>query len=526
MDLPHAPLPRTVPALLRRAAAVHPDATALIDPDRDERVSWSALDRLSDDRARALREHGVGPDCVVVLASVPSVEAYIWIHAILKSGAVLAPLHLQFTPGEVAHYLGLLGREFGLVYVVDQPFTPQLAEASEPRARFSFTVESASTSWPALRDAVDPSAPLPELGPEDPAWVIATSGSTSFPKPVLVPHRAAVHIGESVVSMFDLHVRDTMVQLVPLFHSAGLSSFVVGQSITGAATIPMARFDPSTTLDLIERHRIRVLAGIDTHIARIVGLPDFHRGRFASVEHVFYLGNRRFYDILEDLGVRRISTLYGMTEGAIVACTPLEVTDREVRKWSVGVVRPAIDVKIVDPTTRARVPEGEVGEICFRGENLFLRYVGMPDATARAFDDDGFFMSGDLGFEKGGFLYYQGRSKNMVKSGGENVSELEVEDALTACAPGIRQIAVVGAPDDEFGEIVCAFIEWDGEPLSLEHLRDRGRERLAGFKLPRRVITVEPGAWPVVGPGKIDKAALRQYATDRTRTTLERHRAS
>ena len=184
---------------------------------------------------------------------------------------------------------------------------------------------------------------------------------------------------------------------------------------------------------------------------------------------------------------------------------------------------PGIDVRILDPETGRECKPDEPGEICFRGWCLFIEYLGMPDEMEKSFDADGFFHSGDYGWlDEDGILYYRGRYKMMIKTGGENVAQREVEIFLEDTLSYLRHAEVVGVPDETWGEAVCAFVEYtDGKERSREEMRALCKGKIANFKIPQYFITVPPGEWPMLGSGRMDKPGLQRRALELLGRKLE-----
>lgn len=232
-------------------------------------------------------------------------------------------------------------------------------------------------------------------------------------------------------------------------------------------------------------------------------------------------GMSGYYDQLRAWGLETIFTFYGMSEGYITTAMPPHEGDIELRRTTQGVPLKNVPLRIVDPETGQELPEGGIGEIQYAGPSLMLRYIGMPEETAKTILDDGYIRSGDRGYLKDGHLYFLGRYKFVIKSGGENVSEAEVEKFLAMNVPGIEAVIVVGVDDKKYGEIVCACIEWKpNQEMDLGSIRNLCRGRLSGFKMPRRLEVIRNSEWPRTASGKVDRLTLKAMANERA--TAER----
>jgi fatty-acyl-CoA synthase len=504
----------TITSVLAAAASRWGERPAILSDSGQTLSTWAELDTRAWKIAAGLTAAGIGRGDAVAVAEPQTPETLALIHGILRSGAAVALLNLQYTDRENVAYLGLVERDFSLAFAASDPASARFPQELSHHRHLTTSLTGGDAGWLLLdQPEAAGSATAVPIAPTDPAWIIATSGSTGTPKPTIVSHRAAVHAGESSVSALGLTEHDRILGMMPLFHAGGLTHSTMMTTLSGASLVPLPVFDPASAARIVPACSVTVMAAFDTLFQKIGALPDFEPAIMRSLRAVTLAGSRKYFDVLQGWGVSTISQFYGMTEGVIVSFVSPEITDDDVRKWSNGLVAPGVEVRIVDPDTGESLPDGQGGEICFKGPNLCLGYAGLPELAAQSVDADGFFHSGDRGHLRGGALYFQGRYKNVVKSGGENVSELEVEDFLGATIPEIRTVAVVGAPDEVFTEAVCAFVEWQpGAELTLQELRELCRGQLAGFKIPRRLFPVRPGAWPLLASGKLDKAGLRATA--------------
>ncbi|MBI5968345.1 MAG: acyl--CoA ligase, partial [Deltaproteobacteria bacterium] len=345
-----------------------------------------------------------------------------------------------------------------------------------------------------------------------------TSGSTAFPKGALRNHRSLIGIAHYLIDEA-LHISevDRLLSYFPFYHIAGCVYLVLGAHLKGSTLYLMEAFEPEEALRLVDQEKITFLGGFETHFNLLINHPHFRKYDVTSARKVLLATGPEWYDRVREAGMGSevLAHHYGFTEGTGVV-VPHEEKDYAKRKYTNGKPFPGIEVKIVDPETGSKKAPGEAGEICLRGWTLFQGYYKMPEETRRSMDEEGFFHTGDYGwFDEEGFLYYRGRYKMMIKTGGENVSEKEVEVVLEEHRD-IKAVQVVGVPDPLWGEAVTAVIEVKpGKILHKEDLVNFCRGKLAGFKIPKNVVFIQAHEWPVTPTGKIIKADLKKLAAER-----------
>jgi len=375
-----------------------------------------------------------------------------------------------------------------------------------------------------LEAVLDPGAPMPEaaIAPDQDALILYTSGTTGRPKGAVSTHRAIL----SALIAFGCRaaVNSAMsppraphpyppcfILTVPLFHVTGLVPVMLSCFASGLELVMMYRWSPERALELIERERVTHFVGVPTMAWDLLESPDFAHRDTSSLQNVGGGGApappELVHRIDRSFARGRPTIGYGMTETN--AYGPQNSGDDYVqRPRSAGRVVPIMEIRVVDEQGR-EVPTGEIGEICFRGANLFRGYWGRADATAEAFAD-GWFRSGDLGrFDAEGFLTIEDRKKDMVLRGGENVYSAEVEAALYE-HPGVHEAAVFGVPHERLGEeVAAAVVPKSGALLAEAELRAHVAERLAAFKVPT-VWAIRADRLPRTATGKILKRDLRE----------------
>ena len=351
--------------------------------------------------------------------------------------------------------------------------------------------------------------------PQDPMVVIYTSGSTSEPKGVVHSHRTVIVHPFNLLQFRDLRAGDMLYTSMPLFWVGGLSYTLVSAMHTGATVVFEERFEPGSTLELIERRRVTHVIGWP-HIAKaLVEHPSFGERDLSSIR------GGSFDDLLPaHLRVsdpRRKATSLGMTEShGPHSIEPLHVELPEGKEQSFGRSVPGIERRIVDPGTGEELPAGQAGEIWIRGYSLMVELLGQ--APADVFEPGGWYRTGDSGLlDADGHLYFRGRLGTVIKAGGTNVAPREVELAIES-QPGVMHAFVVGVPAaDGRGEAVAAaVVAKPGAGIDPQDLRARLRAEIASYKVPRHVaVFAEQQELPWLESGKIDLQALRRLLTDR-----------
>lgn len=504
----------TVGGVLREAAADSGDRIALIGglPDPQARRRWTYSELLEDAErtARALLARFQPGESVAVWA--PNLPEWI----VLEYGAALAGLTLvtvnpALRPDELAYVLGQ-SEACGIV-MVPEFRSPMLAHLEQVRTQLPALREVILfTEWDAFLASGSTSQRLPEVRPGDAVQIQYTSGTTGAPKGAVLHHRGITNNARLTAGRLGVAAGDVWVNPMPLFHTAGCVLAVLGAVSSRATLVQAMAFEPGLVLDLLESNRATVLGGVPTMLIALMEHPDFQHRDLSSLRKVLSGGT----PVPPSL-VRRIESTLGVTFGIVFGtteCSPV-ITQTHVddaaddKETTLGTPLPQTEVRIVDPTTGATAPVGAVGELCARGYLVMLGYHRNPDATAAAIDADGWYHTGDLAsMDERGYCRIEGRLKDMVIRGGENVYPREIEEILYA-HPDVGDCAVVGIPDDHWGEVIAAFIRPSGDHRpDAEQLRAYCRERLAAYKTPVHWVFVD--AMPLTPSGKIQKFVLRE----------------
>lgn len=342
-----------------------------------------------------------------------------------------------------------------------------------------------------------------------------TSGTTGFPKGVMLTHYNVVNNGKCIGDRMDLSTADRMMIQVPMFHCFGMVLAMTASMTHGVTLCPLPYYSPKPALQCINQERITCFHGVPTMFIGLLGHEDFAKTDFSYMRTGIMAGSpcpiSVMKEVLEKMNMKEITIVYGQTE-ASPGCTMSSTDDSiDVRVNTVGRALPNIECRIVDPETNEEVPYNTVGEFVARGYNLMKGYYKMPNETAKAIDSEGWLHTGDLALEMpDGNFRITGRLKDMIIRGGENLYPKEIEDFLYT-HPKVSDVQVVGVPDERYGEEAYAYvIIKEGENLTEQEIREFCVKNIAKHKVPRYFDFVE--SFPMNAAGKILKYKMREEA--------------
>jgi acyl-CoA synthetase (AMP-forming)/AMP-acid ligase II len=343
-----------------------------------------------------------------------------------------------------------------------------------------------------------------------------TSGTTGFPKGVMLTHRNILNNGYYIGERQKLTEEDRVCLPVPLFHCFGIVLGVLAVVTHGGTMVMVELFDPLLVLAAVQKERATAVYGVPTMFIAEFTHPMFDMFDLSSLRTGIMAGSpcpiEAMKKVMEDMNMTEVTIAYGLTEASPVF-TQTSVDDPiEKKVETVGTAMPHIEVKIIDPSTGETLGPGQTGEIVCRGYNIMKGYYKMPEMTAEAIEKDGWLHSGDLAtVDRDGYYTIVGRIKDMIIRGGENIYPREIEEFLYTM-PGIRDVQVVGIPDEKYGEIVGAFIILEKKSaLTEEDVRDYSMTKIARYKVPKHVFFVDE--FPLTASGKIQKFKLREKAS-------------
>ncbi len=529
---------RTLSQVLRDTTDRFPDRSAILDPG-GVALTYGELNARVDRLARGLLEIGVakGDKVGLWMPNVPEwVVAYF---AIARIGAVVVPMNTRYKRHEVEYILE------------DSEATTLFAVASFVGIDYLRMIGEIRDKLPNLRHVVivgrpgegmrgfDEIAALGEANladgrlaerealcePGDNVFILYTSGTTGTPKGAMLSHHNIAKNAEQVTGVLHTTEEDVFLLAVPFFHCFGCVMGIAGSITWGAAMVPMQIFKANEALELVERFGVSVLYGVPTMF--VLELEENRKGRedgtsydVSTLRTGIMAGAPCPIEVMkgtmEELHCN-VSIAYGLTEASPVITMTRFDDPIERRVETVGRALDGVEVKIADDD-RNPVPVGEMGELACRGYNVMLGYYRAPDVTAETIDADGWLYSGDLAtMDHEGYVKIVGRKKDMLICGGFNVYPAEIEEYLFT-HPKVQNVAVIGVPDDVFGEVAAAFIiPREGETVDPQEIVDYCAGEIANFKVPRYVEVVDD--FPMTQSGKVQKFKLREIAEAAQRTS-------
>jgi fatty-acyl-CoA synthase len=432
-----------------------------------------------------------------------------------RIGAIFVPLNFRLTGAELSFIVGDAGLHTLVADGERQAVIDRVREQLPVRRYVG--VEGAGAGWQPFESVVDGNDRLSRpdsVAPDEVAVLMYTSGTTGRPKGVMLTHANLWWNNTNLMHLWDVLADDVTLVAAPLFHIAGLNVTIPTTWRKGGEVVLHRAFDAQATLDDISRYRISTLFAAVPMLQAISELPDFESADLSSVRMIIGGGGPVPEALIKLYQARGISLLngYGLTETAPSVST-LTAEYALTKRESIGQAPLLSEVKVVDGTGATITEPQAQGEICARGPNVMKGYWNLPEATAEAIDAEGWFHTGDVGyFDADGFLYIVDRLKDMVNTGGENVSSVEVENVIYS-HPAVSEVAIIGLHHERWVETVVAVaVLKAGHELSLEELRDFAGQSLARYKLPTRLLLADE--LPRNPAGKVLKRQLRdEYRT-------------
>jgi len=520
LDISHFPSQKdaeiweiTVGDLLRKIASENPKAIAMIDilenGDCGQSWTYSELFAQSEHLAQCLKTRFKVHDKVVVWApNIP--EWVIMEYAAGLAGLILVTANPSFQSSELRYVLEQSGA-VGLFMVNEFRGNPMQEIAREATAgnailREVVNLENMDDLYSIGAHFTD----LPDVQPDDPAQIQYTSGTTGFPKGAILSHKNLVNNARLFCTRKQVDQHSVWANFMPLFHTAGCATGVLGCLQASCKMLLIKYFDANVFARLIEEQKVTTCFAVPTMLFNLLGVLEKNPRDISSLEVITTGGAPVPPDLVRRVRERldcHLLSAFGQTEHSpMISLNPVESTIEQIVETA-GQPLSYTEVSIRLPESNEVLPIGEVGEICARSYAVMLGYNDNPDATASAIDKHGWLHTGDLGkMDSQGFIRVTGRVKDMIIRGGENHFPAEIE-AVIVTHPNILQVAVVGLPDDKWGEIIAAFVLSDYVLDPIE-LRNHCRAHLSPQKTPS--IWVHVPDFPLTGSGKVQKFAIRE----------------
>ena len=530
----------TLGGILEKYAFETPDQEFIVYPDRDLRFTYSEFNARVDKLAKGLMYTGVGVgDKVGIWANnVPDWLTFMF--ATAKIGAVLVTINTNYKLAEMEyllkdadiHTLCLVDgwRDSDYVNMIFE-LIPELKTHSrgnlksekfpelrnvvfigQEKHRGMFNTAELILLGEHLDDLELEDAKL-KVGPHDVVNMQYTSGTTGFPKGVMLSHHNILNNGFAAGECMKYTADDRLLVCVPFFHCFGCVLAVCAIISHGATMVVTENFDPLMVLASVEKERCTALYGVPTMFIAELHHPMFDLFDLSSLRTGIMAGSlcpiETMRQVMDKMHCKDIISVYGLTETSPGMTATRTHNSAEVRATTVGFEFPNVEVKIVNPETGEECEEGEQGEVCCRGYNVMKGYYKNEEATRKVIDEDGWLHSGDLGLKtKDGFYQITGRIKDMIIRGGENIYPREIENFLYKM-PEIEAIEVAGIPSPKYGEQVGAFIKLkEGMSLAEEDVKEYCRGQIARFKIPKYIFFVTE--YPMTASGKIQKYKLKE----------------
>lgn len=534
----------TIGEFFEKQARKDPDREFLVYPDRDLRFTYRQFDERVNMLAKGMLEIGIGKgDHVGIWAkNVPDWLTFTF--AAAKIGAVLVTVNTAYKIHEIDYVLRQ--SDMKAIAIIDGFRDVNYVETMYelvPELKTQERGSLRSKKFPSLKSVIFIGQEkhrgmyntrelllLGQHGDEERFRKIKsslnchevanmqyTSGTTGFPKGVMLTHHNILNNGFYIGERQKFTENDRLCLPVPLFHCFGITLGVLAVLTHGATLVMLEIFDPLMVLAAVQKEKCTALYGVPTMFIAEFTHPMFSMFDLTSLRTGIMAGSpcpiEAMKRVINDMHCKDITIAYGLTEASPVFTQTSTDDAVERRVSTVGTSMPEIEVKIVDPNTGDIVGPNQQGEICCRGYNVMKGYYKMPEMTAQAIDADGWLHSGDLAtVDEDGYYRITGRIKDMIIRGGENVYPREIEEFLFTM-PGVKSAQVVGIPDEKYGEIVGAFIIPDtGANLTEEDVRDYALSRIARYKVPKHVFFVDE--YPLTASGKVQKFKLKDLAVE------------
>ena len=534
----------TVGQLLEKQAAAHPDHEAFVYPDKDLRKTYAEFNDMTNEVAKGLMSLGIEKGEHVAIWSDNKPEWLLSQFASGKMGGVLVTVNTNYRAQELEYLLKqsdsstlILAEEFkGTSYIdILKEICPEL-ESSEKgdlqSERLPFlknVVVLSDRSYPGCyswQDLLDMGLTVKDdelearsqsLSHKDVINMQYTSGTTGFPKGVMLSHDNIVNNGNQVADCMKLTEDDRLCIPVPFFHCFGCVLGTLAAVSKGSTMVILEQFDPEKVLKAVKDEACTALHGVPTMFIAELNHPDFEHLKPTTLRTGIMAGStcpmEVMKSVIEDMGAEEITIAYGQTESSPVITQTKADDPIDLRVKSVGKAHPNVEVKVIEPATGEEAERGIPGELCTRGYLVMEGYYKNEEATSAAIDPDGWLHTGDIAvMDDHGYVEITGRMKDMIIRGGENVYPREIEEFLYQ-HPDVLDVQVVGIPDQKYGEEIMAWIiPKEGKTIDEQNIREFCDGQISKHKIPRYIHFTDE--YPMTASGKIQKFRLRENALE------------
>ncbi|MDQ0429677.1 fatty-acyl-CoA synthase [Planomicrobium stackebrandtii] len=540
-------LQKTVGQVVKEQAARHPETEAYVYPEHGIRKSYKEFDEETDRLAKAFIGIGIEKGEHVAIWSDNKREWLLSQFATGKMGGVLVTVNTSYQSSELEYLLEqsdattlILGEEFkGTSYIeILNTVCPELATAdkgkiiSKKLPHLKRVIVMSNNNYPgiyswnefeAFAEGISDSEyeeRFASMIPDDVINIQYTSGTTGFPKGVMLTHLNVVNNGKLIGDTMNLTEKDRLCIPVPFFHCFGC---VLGTmaAVTHSTTMVIAeQFEPKRVLQMVQDEKCTGLHGVPTMFIAELNHPEFASFDTSTLRTGIMAGSpcpiEVMKKVIHDMGASEITIAYGQTESSPVITQTRADDDIEKRVSTVGKPHAGVEVKIIDPVTGEEVEPGIPGELCTRGYHVMKGYYKNEEATQAAIDSEGWLHTGDIAVEdEDGYIAITGRIKDMVIRGGENIYPREIEEFLYQ-HPSVQDVQVVGVPDPKYGEELMAWVILkEGEGLEAEELKEYCSGKISRHKIPRYIEFIKE--YPMTASGKIQKFKLRELSVEHSR---------
>jgi fatty-acyl-CoA synthase len=535
----------TIGQCLEDNARKWPNADALIYPGPGQRYTWSSLNEEVDLLGRGLMALGVKPGDKVAIWSTNVPEWLTVLYACAKIGAIFITVNTHYRQAEIeyllkqsdANYFFLMDSFRGFSYVEallevapelkDHGREGLVSQSLPHLKKVIYLGEKAPANMYAYQEILALAAQTPEATfraladrqhYDDVVNMQYTSGTTGFPKGVMLTHQNIVTNGYWIGFHQGFTAKDRLCLPVPLFHCFGLVLGAMAALNHGAAMIVLDIYSAMDILVNVEKEKCTAIYGVPTMFITLLEQKSFNQFDLSSLRTGIMAGSpcpiKTMKETIDRMHAKDITICYGMTETSPVVSQTTATDSLDKRTGTVGKSMPGVELKIVNPETWEELPKGQIGEVAARGYVNMKGYYNMPEATAEILDKDGWIHTGDLGyFDPDDYLVITGRWKDMIIRAGENIYPSEVEERIRHM-PGVKDVAVVAVPSKLHGEELGAFIipHENAPEITNKKVRAYLRPLIAGYKIPRFVSVVSQ--FPLTASGKIQKFKLREMAAE------------